>query len=157
MIYQATISTPANTPKASQVKTALAVNKGLVYKVEVFFPFGSEGTLYCMIADGGFQAWPTTPFEYFRGDMSVIAFDDTYIKDDPPYEFQVYTYNLDTVNSHVCVVRIGLVTKEIFMARFLPTYTYKYFEEMLNNLKATQEAERQAIINNPFSWITPKD
>lgn len=153
MIYQATITTPANTLKADQVKTILAANKGLVYKVEVYFPPGSSGTHHCLIADSGFQCWPTTPNEYFSGDRLQVEFDDPYIKDEPPYEFQIYTYNTDTTEDRLVFVRIGLVIKEIFMARFLPTYTYEYFLDMLGKLKETQETDRQAIVESPFSWL----
>jgi hypothetical protein len=157
MIYQATITTPKGTDVSDPLVTRLGVNKGLVYKVEIFFPYGSQGTLYCMIADGAYQAWPTTPFEYFRGDKLLIAFDDPYIKNDPPYEFQIYTYNTDANYDHTVIVRVGLVSHEIFMARFLPTYTYDYFLRMITQLNDQQKEQQQQLLENPFYWLNTGD
>lgn len=153
MIYQATITTPANTAINDAVKTVLPVNNGLVYKVEFLFPAGSTGLVYCNIFDKGYQAWPTTPFEWFRGDGDLISFDDTYLKQSPPYEFNIYTYNLDDTYEHMIIVRIGLVTEKAFMARFLPSLTWEFYQEMLQELANVQNAEQATQINQPFSWL----
>ena len=97
--------------------------------------------------------WPSNLGEWFRASHVPIAFDDTYFKTIEPFEFDIYTANDDDTYSHGALVRIGLVSKEIFMARFLPSYTYKYFLEMLETMRAEEEARRREIIESPFPWI----
>ena len=153
MIYWADISTPKNTAKADAQRTPLKVTKGLVYRVEVQFPRGCAGLLYCSIYDGGYSAWPSQPGEWFRGNRNTIGFDDPYLKLAEPYEFDILTYNLDDTYAHSVLVRLGLVSQEVFMARFLPSYSWKYFKKMLDEMKREEEERRKAIIEEPFGWI----
>ncbi len=153
MIYQADVTTPANTAKVDAIKTTLKVISGLVYRIELVFPAGSTGLVYCNIFDKGYQAWPTTPFSWFRGDDDIISFEDSYLKQSPPNEFEIYTYNLDDSYEHLVIVRIGMVSEKVYMARFLPSMTWEYFQEMLKDLQRTQDEEKDAQLNKPFPWI----
>ncbi|KKM79601.1 hypothetical protein LCGC14_1348350 [marine sediment metagenome] len=158
MVYTASITTPKITyPRTSPLRTILPINKGLVYKVEFDFPPGSAGLLGCMISDGGFQVWPSSLGSWFTGDSIVIGFDDVYLKESAPYQFNIFTYNDDDTYEHLIHVRIGLVTNEIFMARFLPSMAYKDFAEALLQIQAEQTVivaeQAQGIINNPFPWL----
>jgi hypothetical protein len=157
MIYSATIETLANTAILNAKKTQLIVTTGLVYKIEVLFPAGSAGLMGVAILDGSLRVWPSTAGEWFVGDSNIISFDDVYLKEDAPYIFDILTYNLDDTYNHKVYVRIGFVTKEIFMARFLPHLSYKYFEEMLKSLQASQQLlalqQQEAILENPFSGL----
>lgn len=149
MIYSATIETPKNTTIIVPKKTQLIVTTGLVYKVEVVFPSGSAGLMGAAIFDGLLRVWPSTAGEWFVGDGNIISFDDIYLKQEAPYIFDILTYNLDDTYAHKVYVRVGFVTKEIFMARFLPELSYKYFEQMLKNLQASQAeltSQQQAIL-----------
>jgi hypothetical protein len=158
MIYQASITTLKNTASTSPKETILKVTKGLVYKIEVFYPLGSSGLLGCSVWDGSFQVWPTTLGTWFIGDGNIIAFDEVYLKEEEPFEFRIYTYNEDDTYNHYLSVRLGLVSKEIFMARFLPHLSYKYMMDVINQL-AQQQAEQQQqqaeeLLAAPFSWLT---
>jgi len=144
MIYEATICTSKDTPRYGPDVNRLYVTKGLVYKIELDFPPGSAGLLGVAVYDGGFQVWPSTLGEWFTGDGILISFDDVYLKETEPYVFDIYTYNEDDTYDHSVTVRLGLVSKEIFMARFLPTVSYKYFEEMMLRLQAAQAAAAAA-------------
>lgn len=157
MIYSASITTGANANGGTLVKTSLRITKGLVYRVELDFPTGSAGLLKVVIFDGSLQLWPFSVGEYFTGDGIKIEFEDVYLKESAPFYFDIYTLNLDTVYEHFVNIRIGFVSKEIFMARFLPHLSYKYFEEMLKRLQVEQETraeeQRQEIIAKPFPGI----
>ena len=153
MIYSKYVSTPITDHVITPLKTALKVSCGLVYKVEVAFPPGSAGLLKCQIYDGGFQVWPSTSGEFFATDNFCITFDDTYLKLSEPYQFDIYTWNEDEIYAHGLTVRIGMVSSELFMARFLPTYGYRELTRYLEEEKAKQEEEREGVITEPFSWI----
>lgn len=161
MIYIADITTPANTLQDSPKKTVLQVTKGLVYKLEIAFPPGSRGLLSCYINDGNYQVWPVGYGSVFRGDNSKIVFDDTYLKLLPPYQFSIFTYNLDELYEHNLIFRLGLVSQEIFMARFLPTYTYDHFIRLLEAMNKRQlEAQTtidQEILSNPFGFMSEEE
>jgi len=168
MIYSKYITTPANTSEKLPKRTVLKVTKGLVYKVEIMFPPGSAGLLRCAIFDGFYQAWPSTSGEYFRTEMETISYPDTYLKEAQPFQFDIITWNEDNTYDHALVVRLGMVSERVFMARFLPTYGWEEFEKMLKEIRAVQEFEiemakakllkeeselREQILTTPFPWM----
>lgn len=157
MIYVVDITTPANTAKTSLQKTTLHVTSGLVYKVEFYFPSGSQGLMGVAVFDGLYQVWPSNIGEFFIGSEVNISFDDLYLKQSAPFEFQCYTYNTDEIYDHLVVVRIGLVSNDVYMARFLPTKTFEYFTELLEKMRLErqqQEALQRSMINRtPFKFL----
>ena len=153
MIYTGNITIPANTPSSSPVREEIQVVNGLVYKIEIEFPPGPEGTTHIVINDGGFQVWPSSPGIDFASDGYTISFDDTYLKTIDPLTFQIYGYNTDTENEHTIQVRIGMVSKDIFIARFLPSYTYKHLEQLMSKMEAEEKERTRQILAKPFSWL----
>lgn len=157
MIYSANITTVKNTAQSSLKRTSIHVTKGLVYKVEFYFPSGSAGLMGVAVFDGLFQVWPSNVGQFFVSDNETIRFDDLYLKETAPYEFQVYSYNTDDTYDHVVGVRIGLVSKEVFLARFLPYKSYEYFTRLLAQM-ADERAEqarlqKELIEETPFEWL----
>jgi len=157
VIFAANISTPKDKPVTSLKHTVLHVTKGLVYKVEFYFPSGSAGLMGVAVFDGGFQLWPSTVGEFFRSDDETISFDDMYLKDAAPYQFDIYTYNDDDTYAHVVGVRIGLVLKEVFLARFMPTKGYDYFAQLLEKMSLEKEAQAavqaEVLKETPYQWL----
>lgn len=157
MIYFANITTPKNTAIAALQKTSLRITGGLIYKVEFHFPSGSAGLMGIAVFDGLFQVWPSSIGQFFVSDNETISFDDLYLKETPPWELQIYTYNTDDTYDHVCDVRIGLVSSDIFIARFLPYKGYDYFVDTMEKLRA-QQAEVEAlqaelVKETAFEWL----
>ena len=153
MIYQKTISTKIVDYFTTPKRTVLKVTKGLVYKVEIDFPTGPASLLKVQIYDGGHQVWPSNPDEYFHSDGYCISFDDTLLKLAAPFQYDIYTWNECESWPHSVTVRIGMVSQALYIARFLPSVAY---EEMLKRLaeeQIKQEAEKEAIIEKPFSWM----
>jgi len=161
MIYTANITTSMNTPQTSLTQTVLRVTKGLVYKVEVYLPAGSAGLMGVAVFDGLFQLWPSTVGDFFVGEDQQIAFDDMYLKESAPYQFDIYSYNTDDTYDHFASVRVGLVSKEIYLARFLPTKSHDYFAGIMRQLQAEQEerarAQKELIAETPFEWLLKQE
>lgn len=161
MIYTLTKTTPNDQDADNPLRSILTVTKGLVYRIEVEFRPGASGTLHIQIYDGGYQVWPSTPGESFNTDGKTIGFDDTYLKLNPPYQFDVLTWCESASYDHEIQVRIGMVSPEIFMARFLPTYGYqeltKILQDALTQQQADLEAQKQAVLSKPLSWVTPTE
>lgn len=157
MIYSKYVWSLPDRPITNPKRNELRITKGLVYKVEVQFPCGSAGLMGVAIFDGAFSVWPSNIGQFFRGDDVVISFEDLYLKEQPPYHFDIYIYNSDTIHSHGASVRVGLVSKEAYQARFLPNKSWEYFADMLSKLeqeRAEQAAIQKAkIIETPFEWL----
>lgn len=157
MIYSKRIWTEKSTNKATYKYTTLSITKGLIYKVEFYFPCGSAGLLAVAVFDSAYCVWPSNIGEWITGDDLLISFDDLYLKEQPPFEFTIVTANHDTAYKHQVAVRIGLVSKEIYQARFLPNKSWDYFANMLKELEREKEtrliAQRAAILETPFSWL----
>lgn len=157
MIYNLDILTPPETFATEPLKTIMPVTNGLIYRVEIYFPPGPYGLLHCWINDGSYQVWPSHDGTAFRGNSLMISFDDLYLKELPPYELSVYTYNLDDTYEHSVMVRIGLVSKDVYLARFLPSIGYEDFLTRMASLSKDQEKARQeandTTLVQPFSSI----
>lgn len=97
--------------------------------------------------------YPSSLGQMFCADDTVIAFDDTYLKLAAPYQFDLYGYNLDETYEHTVYVRVGMVDKEIFMARFLPTYGYAELLKVIEEQQKAQEEERAVVLTEPFPWV----
>lgn len=152
MIYQKSITMPANTAKENPVIETLEVNKGLIYQVTVVIPSGCVGLAGLRVIDGMYQAYPTTPEEWFIGDGTTYNFEDSYIKHEPPFSFEIQGYNLDDTYAHTLTILIGMEIKEVFMARFLPSYTYKQILEMFKQLQSVSEADLDLLLSGAVSW-----
>ena len=153
MIFTADITTEVGRDFDNPLKTLLKITTGLIYKVEVEFPTGPCGLLYTSCFDGLHSVWPSSDNVWFHSDGMTIGFDDLYLKTQPPFELQIFTVNIDDTYPHWCQWRVGLVSQEVFMARFLPTYEYEYFKKMLQEM-AEEERERvEASLEAPFSWL----
>lgn len=157
MIYSANITTAKDTAVTALKRTSITVTSGLVYKVEFNFPPGSAGLMGVAVFDGLYQVWPSTVGEYFIGENQLISFDDMYLKENPPFQFQCFTYNLDDTHSHLISVRIGLVSQEVFLARFMPTKGQDYLADVIKSLVAEKEVQarvqRETIPLTPAQWL----
>ena len=157
MIYIANITTLKDRYKTNLKKTVIRVTSGLVFKVEFFFPPGSAGLMGVAVFDGLYQVWPSTVGEFFIGEDQLITFDDMYLKESAPFEFQCYTYNEDDTNPHFVSVRIGLVSAEVFLARFMPSRQRIDFDRIrVEMLKAKSERaaqQLQKMPQTPFKWM----
>jgi len=156
MIYTANITTKSGKTREEPKITRIKVTKGLIYRVEFFFPQGSSGLMGVMVHDGLFQCWPSSVGTYFVSDNETIGFDDLMIKESAPYEYQVITYNDDDKFDHFVSVRLGLVSREVFLARFMPTKSYEYLADLLLRLaterKELEMLQRELISDAPLEW-----
>lgn len=157
MIYTANITTEKSPATPPHKKTTIHVTKGLVYKVEFYFPTGSAGLMGVAVFDGLFQVWPSSVGEFFIGEDQVISFDDLYLKETAPFEFQCYTYNTDDTYPHSVSVRIGLVSREVYLARFLPTRGHDYLTGLLEEMKSERDKQmnwqQKLLPETPFQWM----
>jgi len=154
MVYRKSVTTLPNVKQVLPDRSTLNLTKGLCYFLELMFPSGSEGLLHVQINDGGYQVWPSTPGESFFGDDIYLKYDDLYINETEPTSFEIITWNDDDLYQHQVVVGIGLVSKDIFMARFLPSMMYKEFEAVYMRILEEQQKKKLSILSKPMFPIS---
>jgi len=115
MIYEFTITTPANTPESSKQKTVLKLEAGTITDLKVLFPPGCAGLHYLQICKGGHQIFPKQ-LNYFRGDNVLLDFPSPDILlYDQPYELDAYTWNEDDTYDHSVDIYIEITRKGTFV------------------------------------------
>ena len=76
-------------------------------------------------------------------------------------EFQCDHYNLEDTHDHLVGVRVGLVLKEVFQARYLPQKSSEVFMQVLAQMEVEREllAERQREMMpaTPFEWMLRRE
>ena len=142
MIYTASITIAANTAEVDATRTVLRVGKGLVWRLEVEFPPGCAGLAHLFITDGSYQVFPATPGESFASDGSVISFDDLYLKNTPPYQFDITCWNLDQAWDHTLQVRVAMASSEAFMSRYMPSVSWDKFNKMMLEAAKQQQKDK---------------
>jgi len=157
LIYAVDITTPKATLKTVPLVTKLKITYGMIYKFELEFPAGSAGLHYLRVLDSGRQIYPSTSEVWFHSDNRVISFDDTYLKNVEPYTIIIESYNLDDTYSHTVQLRLGFASKDIYMARFLPSYSWKYFKEMMQQLEVEQAAVIKERVEKGYNILKSED
>ena len=149
MIYQKSVLTLADTTMEQLVRTDFSLNKGLLYQLDVWFPPGSSGLLKLQIHEKHSLIYPSTEDEWFTGDNMLISFQDTRLMTLPPYKFVLKTINQDIKFNHTVVVRVGLLSKDELLIRYLPKditgLLEKYIAEKDENEQTMDEAEKEFL------------
>jgi hypothetical protein len=131
--------------------TVWKLTEGMIYQVEVSFPPGCTGLVSVKISDHAGQLYPYDAGEWFSGDGETISFQETAIVNVPPHELVIAGYNEDEKYDHTVSFRIGFVTKDLYIARFLPSVGAEQIAGVLRQLSAESEAralsERSALLS----------
>jgi len=109
MLVKHAIETPASTEQAAPLVTTITMPPGKVTRVSIEFPAGCAGLVGARVLQGTFQLWPLTPGEWFVTDDFVIDFPEDRDLTPGMTEFDVETYNTDTVNEHTVSFRFAVV------------------------------------------------
>lgn len=139
MIFTFDETIPKNTPSNNPKTYKLKITQGLIYQVRVTFPPGSAGLMGLAIIHKSVRIWPSTPGKWFRGDNVSFSFQETYLIESEPYFLDIFTYNEDDTYDHQVFLKIGLVSKKVFMARFMPSLQKDMWKEILSELKQEQQ------------------
>lgn len=117
MIYRVGITTPASTTEVDRKKTTLKLTKGVIHQIDIQFPPGPAGDLHVTIERALTKIWPSNEDESFASDAQNISFREDYDVAKAPLQLEIYTWNDDTVNDHLVIVRIGLLPRKSLIER----------------------------------------
>lgn len=129
MVYIHNLTIPSKQEEEYPFIEIMSLVKGLIYQIGLLFPPGCAGLAHVMIKDGLHQIWPSKEKTWFSSDAETISFDETYEILHDPAQINIVGYNEDDTWHHTITVRIGIVDKEIYQARYLPHLAYKLTSE----------------------------
>jgi len=150
LIYTLDFEIGSNTSEPGRITDNIYLVRGLIYKIEFKFPPGCAGLAHVCINQGVSQIWPSTSGNYFASDNETISFDDLFEITSEPAQLEAYGYNEDTANKHTIYIRIGLVDKWEYQARFLPTIITK-----MRKLEEEQEEAQYKEVAPKIELILP--
>lgn len=150
MIFCKSITAAVGRDASNPVIEDLIIAKGLIYRVEFDFPPGCCGLLNVRLFDGSYQVYPTSRDDSFHGDAAVIAFDDCYLKDTPPWIFRCVVWNNDDTWEHTVQIRVGIASSEAFMSRYMPSVSWEKFQSLLAQAALEQKQAKQQAIEEAF-------
>jgi len=121
MLYQRTLTVPANTPETEPVSATLKLAYGASTRREIEFPDGCHGLVHVRVNEHGWQVLPWSRDEWLASEGSVIVDDSVYPLETVPYVFTLIAYNEDTANSHAITLRVQVAEGAIAagLARFI--------------------------------------
>jgi hypothetical protein len=109
MIYYYEVITPANTPESSAQVTTLALNRGVITKVNILFPTGCAGLLRARLKRFGRQIFPSSSGESFAGNGTMVEWIDNYELDEEPFVMDLETWNDDDTYQHALYISIEIM------------------------------------------------
>lgn len=117
MIYEADITTAANTAATAKKETKLKVTDGVIHQIDLYFPYGAQGLHHVQILDGNHHIAPSNPSQSFNGHDVQISGREHYVIVGGPREIRILTWNLDETYEHTVNVRIYLLPQKVFGLR----------------------------------------
>lgn len=118
MFYDFAVIVPANTLESAPVEQVLKLTHGIIHRVEVQFPIGTQALTHCKIYEGGHQLYPTNPEGNFASDGYVIPIDDYFELSTGSYSLKVKAWNDDDTYAHTLTFRVGILPQEVISPFF---------------------------------------
>lgn len=110
--FSFSISTEANRLKSNKLRTPLLLCPGVLQRVIVRIPPGSEALLHCQIKHGIYQISPTRTGDW-HGDDERIDYKEEYPLSDGDFELTAFTWNEDEYYEHVILLSFGVKPFEV--------------------------------------------
>lgn len=156
MIYQSTITTPANTTLANPKRTSLKMVVGLIYQFELYFPPGPSGLVGVAIFDTEVQLYPRGRHEFFVGDNTLISFNDLHMLESENATLDIYTYNIDDAYEHQIQARFGIVDRKDFQSSFIPSMAFDNLATTMEEVNETMLSIKEDGVKKPFTLFRPR-
>lgn len=115
MIFDYTLTIPANTPESAPEPLELPLTHGIIHKIAVIFQAGCRHQVSLVIKRGLHQVWPTNPDGALKGDFFPIEGPVWYELEDEPYVLEAYGWSPGTTYDHVVTIRLWIARREILI------------------------------------------
>ena len=108
MLYQRTLTVPANTPETEPVSATLKLCAGVSTRRELVFHDGCHGLVKGRVNHGGWQLMPWSRDEWLAADGETVVDESPYPLDETMNAIVLMAYNEDTVNDHEVQLRVTM-------------------------------------------------
>ena len=108
MFFAWDITVPANTAESSPKEQILKLTKGIITKVDIFFPAGCHGLVKVRILRNEFQLIPLSKGEWVTGDDAAIPTEGYYEFETIPSKLKFIAHSAGTTYPHTITVRVEI-------------------------------------------------
>lgn len=112
MLFTDKLTLPANTAATSPVDQDLAISRGVISWVSVFFPPGCEGLVHLAVYHRDHRIFPSQESMSLTGDRFPIEWSEYYECYNPPYTLKLRGWNEDDTYQHIVTVRIAILPRK---------------------------------------------
>ena len=116
MLFQASITIPANTTQTSPTEVILKIAHGIITKFMVRPRPGHSAVAHLVILHHEHQIAPSTENMDLHGDKDPIDWEDYYESYQPPYELKLKGWNDSTLYSHTFDVFVAILPRKAIIA-----------------------------------------
>jgi len=115
VLYQVSLTIPANTPADRPVEKTINVEEQVLVKIGAHFPRGCCKLPHAAIYYGRLQIWPSTEGEWVSGD-DVTIWEDCFIRlPDHPTRLTLRGYNEDVAFGHTVTLYLSALPYKVAM------------------------------------------
>jgi hypothetical protein len=108
MIYVASLTIPANTPKSNPARETFSISSGTIENVYYLIPSDNDGLVEFVLCYHSAQIYPTSLNEAFRGAFGDVSLGERYAISDSPFELEMVGWSPGATLSHLIIVQVTL-------------------------------------------------
>lgn len=116
MLFQASITIPANTDSSVPITETLTIAHGIISKIMVRPRPGHAGLAHLVLLHHEHQIAPSSPDMDLYGDSSPIDWEEYYECYQPPYELKLRGWNDDDSYQHTFDVFVAVLPRKAIIA-----------------------------------------
>jgi len=112
MLFETSITIPANTAKVDSIVTIMKIAHGIVTKIMVRPRPGHTALAHCVILHHEHQVAPSTEGMDFHGDAAPIDWEEYFEVYQPEYELTLQGWNEDDTYPHTFDVFVAILPRK---------------------------------------------
>ncbi len=116
MLFETSITIPANTTKATPTVEMLGIAHGIITKIMVRPRPGHAALAHCVIMYHEHQIAPSTEHMDFAGDTFPLDWEEYLEVTQPPYELKIKGWNDDDTYEHTFDIFVAILPRKAVLA-----------------------------------------
>ena len=116
MLFEASITIPANTASNAPTTVIMGIAHGIISKIMVRPRPGHAGLAHCIIRHHEHQIAPSTENMDFAGDTFPIDWEEYYESYQPPYDLKILGWNEDDTYEHTFDIFVAVLPRKGIIA-----------------------------------------
>ena len=116
MLFEASITIPANTTESDPTEEICQIRHGIITKIMVRPRPGHAALAHCVILHHEIQIAPTDRSTSLSGDTFPIDWEEYYESYQPPYELKIKGWNDDDTYEHTFDIFVAILPRKAIIA-----------------------------------------